>query len=240
MIEYVSQKLHEQVYDHIRDMIRSGVYKQDDLLPGENELARQMGVSRVTVRTALRQLSEEGIIQTRKGKGSVVAIDWEGLLEGGNLSEQAEEYQSTFLQSSRARKMIEPMIAMQAALTASEDDIAQMEAALENRDDELVLAPLMGRTSRLVDFHTCVWSSLHNPVLMTIWQHLSETSSVIAQLPFVPPTHRDGQKIEAWAQHRKIFEAIKNRKGEYAYLYMMEHCDWIIETYGQYFTDFLK
>ena len=91
-----------------------------------------------------------------------------------------------------------------------------------------------------VDFHTSLWACLHNPVMMRVWEELAETSGSINRLPFVAPVYRDGQKVEAQAQHQKIFGAVKSRSPEYAYLYMMEHCDWIWETYGQYFKDFLK
>lgn len=240
MTQRIPQKLHEQVFDSIKDMIRSGALEQGDLLPSENKLAQQMGVSRVTVRWALKQLSEAGIIQTRKGKGSIVAVDWKGLLEQGEMHDEAEELQDTFFQSTRARRLIEPVVARQAAMLATEEDIVRLEAALEQKEEELVLAPLPGRTSGLVDFHTCVWHCLHNPVMMMIWERMAETSAVFKRLPFVPPTHRENQREEAQRQHQKIFEAIKNRSPEYAGLYMMEHCDWILDTYGQYFKDFLK
>ena len=240
MTQRIPQKLHEQVFDSIKDMIRSGALEQGDLLPSENKLAQQLGVSRVTVRWALKQLAEAGIIQTRKGKGSFVAVDWKGLLEQGQLHDEAELLQATFFQSTRARWLIEPTVARQAAMLATEEDLARMEEALLRREDEVVLAPLAGRASGRVDFHTCLWSSLHNPVMMRVWEQLAQTSGSINRLPFVAPVYRDGQKVEAQVQHQKIFDAVKSHSPEYACLYMMEHCDWIWETYGQYFKDFLK
>lgn len=240
MTQRIPQKLHEQVFDRIKDMIRSGALEQGDLLPSENKLAQQMGVSRVTVRWALKQLSEAGIIQTRKGKGSIVAVDWKGLLEQGEMRDEAEELQDIFFQSTRARRLIEPVAARQAAMLATEEDLARMEEALLRQEDEMVLAPLAGRVSGRVDFHTSLWACLRNPVMMQVWEQLCETSATINRLPFVAPVYRNGEKEEAQRQHQKIFEAIKNHSPEYAGLYMMEHCDWIGETYGQYFKDFLK
>ena len=235
-----SQKLYSQVFESIKDMIRSGALKQGDLLPGENKLAEMMGVSRVTVRQALKQLSETGIIDTRKGKGSIVVVDWKGLLEKGELHDQAEEYQSTFLMSTQARRIFEPIIARQAAASATEEDLARMEVALNCKEEELALSPLLGRTSELVDFHTCIWMSLHNSVIMKTSEQMAETSGMINRLPFVQPTHRERQKEEVQRQHYRIFEAIKRHDGDYAYLYMLEHCDWIAETYGKYFEVLLK
>ena len=228
MTQRIPQKLHEQVFDSIKDMIRSGALEQGELLPSENKLAQQLGVSRVTVRWALKQLAEAGIIQTRKGKGSIVAVDWKGLLEEGELHDQAEQLQATFFQSTRARWLIEPTVARQAALLATVEDLARMEEALLHREDELALITSAGQKN----FHTCLWACLHNPVMMRVWEELAETFGSINRLPFVAPVYRDGQKVEAQAQHQKIFDAVKSRSPEYAYLYMMEHCDWIWETYG--------
>jgi len=239
MGEIISQTLYGQVFEHMKDLIRSGALKQGDLLPGENALAQRLGVSRVTVRRALKQLSEAGIIQTHKGKGSFVAVDWRGLLEKGEMHDRVEEYQRTFLMSTQARRVIEPAIARQAAAQATPEDLARLEQVLEARDEQLVLAPLLGRPSKLVDFHSCMWECLHNPVVMRTWEQLAETSAVVNRLPIVLPTHREEQMEQARRQHRNIFEAIKRRDGEYAYLYMMVHCDWIMETYGQYFENFL-
>ena len=107
-----SQKLYDQVFERIKDKIRSGELRQGSLLPGENKLAEEMGVSRVTVRQALKQLSEAGIVETHKGKGSVVIVDWKALLDKGEHRDKAEECQATFHMSTRARRMMEPMVAV--------------------------------------------------------------------------------------------------------------------------------
>lgn len=235
-----SKKLHDQVFECIKYKIRSGEFRQGSLLPGENKLAEEMGVSRVTIRQALKQLAEAGIVETHKGKGSVVVVDWKAFLEKGEQREQAEEYQKTFYMSTQARRLMEPVIARKAALCATEEDLERMRQALNAKEDELTFAPLLWKTSELVDFHTAVWMALHNPVLMEIWEDLAKSSAVTSQLPLVAPIHRKEQKEEAKRQHWDIFSAIERHDEEYAYYYMLVHCDWIAETYGNYFEDFLK
>ena len=225
MPEILPQRLREQAFESIKDMVRSGELKQGDLLPSENRLAELLGVSRVTVRWALNQLAEAGIISTRKGKGSTVVVDWKGLLEQGELHDQAEEYQAVFLQSTQARRLIEPVVARWSAESATKEDITRMEFSLGNEEEEFVFSPLMGEVTQQMDFHTCIWISLHNTILMDTWKHLAETSRIINQLPFVPPTHRSWQKTEAWEQHRRIFDAIRGRQGDYAYFYMLDYRD---------------
>ena len=66
-------KLYEEVIRQIKDMIAQGQYAQGQRLPSEKELMEMMGVSRVTVREALRILANMGIIETQKGRGSLEA-----------------------------------------------------------------------------------------------------------------------------------------------------------------------
>ena len=127
-----SNPLYEQVFNRIKDSVRSGEYKKGDLIPSEKELMELMGVSRVTVRQALKMLSDSGIIETRKGKGSIVAVDWKSILDPGELRDQAETYWHLFEQSTLARRVIEPSIAKQAAIMATEQDIRQLEYAFEH------------------------------------------------------------------------------------------------------------
>lgn len=56
----------------LSEAIRGGTYRPGDLLPSEPELTRRFGVSRHTVRAALRSLSEKGLIVSQRGRGSIV------------------------------------------------------------------------------------------------------------------------------------------------------------------------
>ncbi len=78
-----------RVYLLIRDEISNGAFREGALLPGENRLAEQFGVSRITVRRALDALALDGMIEKRTGAGSVVlpnatetpiAADFAGLI----------------------------------------------------------------------------------------------------------------------------------------------------------------
>lgn len=61
-----------RVYLLLRDKISNGTLTEGTLLPGENRLAGEFGVSRVTVRRALDALAEDGWVEKRTGAGSVV------------------------------------------------------------------------------------------------------------------------------------------------------------------------
>lgn len=61
-----------EIYDHYREMIRSGILRQDSKLPSEGQIADKFGVSRITATHAMKQLQDEGYIHRVQGSGSYV------------------------------------------------------------------------------------------------------------------------------------------------------------------------
>ena len=69
-----SSPLYRQLILRLRNDITSGVYPVHSRFPSEQELCRTYGVSRVTVRKALAELTQEGLLIRKQGKGSFVSI----------------------------------------------------------------------------------------------------------------------------------------------------------------------
>lgn len=65
--------IYARIYDVLYELIRSGKVKPGDVIPGENTLATHFGVSRGTIRNALRYLEEDGSVIKRQGRSSEVA-----------------------------------------------------------------------------------------------------------------------------------------------------------------------
>lgn len=78
-----------KTYNQILQNIQDGLYQKDHKLPGENTLAKEMHVSRVTLRQALNLLKEDGVIVSRKGVGNFIQDDRKrvtsGLEKTGNV-----------------------------------------------------------------------------------------------------------------------------------------------------------
>lgn len=81
--------LYVETYNKILKNILDGLYNQENKLPNEIKLAKQMGVSRVTLRQALQLLQEDGVIESRKGVGNFLRNQKKyltaGLEEIGNI-----------------------------------------------------------------------------------------------------------------------------------------------------------
>lgn len=66
---------YEQVAEEIRKRIRDGIYKPQTAIPDQNTLAKEFGVSRMTIKKSLDGLSMAGLIYTRRGDGTYVLGD---------------------------------------------------------------------------------------------------------------------------------------------------------------------
>jgi len=68
----IAYPLHKAIYDHLLDSIRNGLFAPGEKLPSEFDLARELNVSRTSLREALRQLELEGYIVRKRGVGTFV------------------------------------------------------------------------------------------------------------------------------------------------------------------------
>ena len=115
-------RAHEEVVRQLRALMEREVLRTGDRLPSERELAKQFGVSRVTVRQALSVLQAMGLIESRIGNGTFARAGHKALsvtdlasalrVAQGNLTEQLE-----------LRRIIEPQVACLAAERATDADL---------------------------------------------------------------------------------------------------------------------
>lgn len=71
----MKEPMHRRIETYLRELIESNSIKSGELLPSENQLCEQFGVSRMTVRVALNKLTAYGYITKRKGLGSIVIVN---------------------------------------------------------------------------------------------------------------------------------------------------------------------
>lgn len=132
---------YQQVADQVRGIIVSGELAPGDRLPVEGQLAAAFGVSRSTVREALRVLSSQGLIHTLRGTagGSFVAEVDTGAISDfleikiGLLSGTAGITVDELLE---ARELLELPAAMLAATRRTPEHLAEMREAIERERSE--------------------------------------------------------------------------------------------------------
>ena len=224
-----SVKLYEQVAIKVKEMIISGQFQKGDLLPSEKKLIEIMGVSRITVREALKSLTEVGIITTKKGKGSIVLLDKNDLIWEEDNREVYEKYKTNFLLATETRLLLEPGFAREAALLATEEDITLL--------NEILLGSHVDNQN---NFHLTIVKILKNPLVEEIFKNVCDMEKLEFPMTLVPPNKQKTVAEEIDKQHRDIFHAIKSKNSEFAYFYMKVHLTYLKEMYDKYFDNFME
>ena len=100
------KRVYENIAEEIRRWILDGKLKAGDRLPSEEELIRQFGISRASLREAFRLLESMGLVKTILGKGRFVR---------NILREEVQRLPEALKNALIARELVEPSIAMYAA-----------------------------------------------------------------------------------------------------------------------------
>lgn len=220
------KRLYEQVVERVRGMIEDGMYRKGDLLPSEKELMEMMGVSRITVREAMRILSEAGVIQTIKGKGSFVLMGREELRDH---PDEKKSYPENFLESTQARLLLEPAAARYVATHCTEEARRAIEKNLADSTGD-----------GLQSFHLSIIQATGNQVLIRFFRELLTMEDVPPVITLVPPFRQKSVAAKLQRQHEKICAAIRDGDGEFAYFYMLEHLNFVKATYQEFFDMFYQ
>jgi len=213
------RRLYRQIADQIRALIQSREFASGARLPPERDLARQLGVSRPSVREALIALEVEGLVEVKIGSGIYV------LGPRGN-GESGTPVQATMgpFELLRARWIIESECAALAAKAAKRPQIAAIEEALQQMEtvaNDEKRQPLAG--DRL--FHLRIAEATGNGALVAVVKMLWEErmGPLFAQLEhhYDSPSHW----ARAIAEHRLVLDAIARRDVPGARAAMQRHLD---------------
>src|SRR2546430_8407164 len=195
------RRLSRQIADQIRSLIRAGEFTAGSRLPPERDLARQLGVSRPSVREALIALEVEGLVEVRIGSGIYV----QNPSRNGGESEQQQALAGPF-ELLRARSVIEGECAALAAKSAKRAQVAAIEDALEMMKKEMEGEKQPLNADRL--FHLRVAEGTGNGALVQVVKMLWEerTGPLYKQLEH----HYDSPELweAALAEHRVVAKAI--------------------------------
>ncbi|MDR7543004.1 MAG: FadR/GntR family transcriptional regulator [Armatimonadota bacterium] len=215
-------RVYEEVAQRIRELIISRALKPGDRLPAERDLAVALGVSRASVRDAIRTLEAAGLVEPRQGDGTLVQQPSTDSLMAPLAT--ALLVRSDLLADLLAvRKMIEPPIARKAAVHATPDEVRQMDAILARQAARVEAGELAVEEDTA--FHDAIARASRNQVVLKV-------AGVLMDL--MRESRRRALQIRGRPQrslrgHRRILEAIRRRDGEAAYRAMLDHLDQIEE-----------
>jgi GntR family transcriptional repressor for pyruvate dehydrogenase complex len=213
---------YEQVADQIHQLIARGTLKPDDRLPAERELAQQFGVSRSSLRDAIRTLEVMGVVESRHGAGTVVRdLTTDSLVVPlSNVLLRKREMVAELLD---VRRIIEPALAARAAVRASEQQIRELHEILRRQREKI------RRGEECIEedsaFHYAITIAANNAVVIKVMDVLMdllrESRSRALQVP--------GRVERSYAGHRRILRAIEKRDPDGAEKAVKQHLSEIEE-----------
>jgi GntR family transcriptional repressor for pyruvate dehydrogenase complex len=210
------RRLYRQIADQIRTLIRSGEFSVGARLPPERDLARQLGVSRPSVREALIALEVEGLVEVRIGSGIYVL----NAMRNGDGNPEHQALAGPF-ELLRARLVVEGECAALAAKSARKAQIAAIDESLELMQKEMEGETPAVNADRL--FHLRVAEGTGNGALVQVVRMLWEdrTGPLYKQLEH----HYDSPQLwdAALAEHRAVVKAIAERDPAAARAAMQRH-----------------
>ncbi len=211
-----SRRLYRQIADQIAALIDSGEYKPGSRLPPERDLAKQLGVSRPSVREALIALEVEGYVEVRVGSGVYVL---------GRRAPAAAPLpaDSGPFELIKARWIIESECAALAARSATKAQVRAIEEALDAmaRDKDQGTMPLHNDR----EFHLRVAEASGNSALVLVVQTLWDQRTGPLFLRLEHHFDTPGLWEVAIREHREVLQAIVKKDASAARAAMRRHMD---------------
>ena len=206
----VTRHVADDVVDRLVTAVALGLYVTGQQLPTERELAAMLSVSRTSVREALKQLTETGYLEVRRGRngGYFVLADW-GPSSAEHVRRQLVANWREFEQIFDARTLIEPLIARTAATRRTTSDIDAMKAALE----AYLNAPDREASRRAdSDLHLAIAEATHNSILVACSVDLRTRISLnLGAEPYTEEVRRIAK-----VQHQQLVAAVSEGRADEA------------------------
>ena len=218
-----AETLSRRITRELIGSIIQGHYGPGDLLPTEEELCQQLGVSRSVVREATKAVTILGMVRSRQGRGTEVLPDenWNEfapeVIEARSDLQTVDEFLVHLLE---LRRIIEVEAAGLAARRADAEAIATMVsliAAMEDADDVEAFARLDVR------FHDLILAATSNRPLRSLLRMIEP--ALLAARTVSLTTRRAGLRRSA-KEHRMIADAIRERSATRARRAMTTHLSW--------------
>jgi GntR family transcriptional regulator, transcriptional repressor for pyruvate dehydrogenase complex len=216
-------RLYELIVDQVLEGIRSGAFPPGSALPPERLLAVRFGVSRSSVREAVRVLEHAGVVDVRTGSGTYVTAA--ALAKNTLVRVKAVEIgEHSPLDVIIVRRALEPVSALLAARNRSHRDLANITGA--NDEYSRVVTASKDPTEADIRFHMAIGTASKNSLLAA----LIEQSVEVMHEPFwrsvaLRSLKDSARALRSMKQHQRILESIRAADEVAASKAMNEHLE---------------
>ena len=220
----------DEAIEKIKAMIVSGELGPGDRLPKEADLADRLGLSRNSLREAVKALSLIHVLDVRQGDGTYVTTLEPNLLLDA-LAFMVDFHQDdSVLQFFEVRRILEPAATAMAATSMSDEDIAGLRAVLDELGDDPSVEVLVAND---LEFHRRIAAGSGNTVLCSLIEGLSGST---ARARIWRGLTQEGAVTRTREQHAAICEAIEARQPDVARAWATVHVagveEWLRSTLG--------
>ncbi|CAN7405894.1 HTH-type transcriptional repressor NanR [Brucella sp. NBRC 12952] len=218
----VRRKLSDEVFDRLENMITSGELTPGDEMPSERVLMERFGVGRPAIREAMQSLAKMGLVSISHGeRAKVLKLTARSILQQVDPTAKIMLAQSmdTLEHLKSARIFFERGIAREAALKASDKDVAELRAIVERQRDSLGDADAF--ISADMEFHIRIAKISGNPIFVAV------SESMLAWLREYH-THMliwTGKEKYTLVEHEEIVDKLAVKDADGAEAAMLNHLE---------------
>jgi GntR family transcriptional repressor for pyruvate dehydrogenase complex len=221
-----SEKLSQAVVRQIEQLILRGILRPGERLPSERELAERLQVSRPSLRDAVSQLQETGLLATKPGAGIYVA-DVLGSAFAPALIELFARHDEAVFDYLSFRRDMEGLAAERAAKQASDTDLAVIAAIFTKMETAHVKKSAEEEAQLDAQFHMAISEASHNVVMLHMMRSMYDLLQggvfYNRQVMFSQRTSRS----VLLEQHRAINDGLQNRDPTAARIAVEAHLDYV-------------
>lgn len=207
--------LSEQTASQIMDMILvEKRFQTGDKLPNELELAQELGISRVTLREAIRILCTRGLVEIQRGRGTFVTANSNAMADLSPLGNLAVSNRDLL----EIRMMTEPAVAYYAARRATNEEKRRIRD-LSDKIEHIITNDRDNIQERLrleQDFHNAIASASHNPFM-------NQLLPIMNKSIYNDVIHAEESVTYSMQDHREIVHFIETGNAEGAKAAMKMH-----------------
>lgn len=210
----------EHVAQQLLERIIAAKLKPGSSFATEAELLSQFNVSRPTLRESLKFLESQGVLERRPGPGGGIIVTQPSIdLLAHSLSVFLRLREVPFVTVIKAREVIEPALAYEAAINGSEEDFGELEASIVRMKalDAQSNQEAFIEENRV--FHSIIARASGNKVLEVFWH----TISILAHGEHHGIRYSVGNQKHVVKAHQRILEACRSRDGNAAAAAMEDH-----------------
>lgn len=221
-------KAYDQVIEVIKDKIKRGKIKKGDKLPSEREMAESLGLSRASVREALRALEVIGLIESIQGAGNYIRTNFDNsLIEPLSLMFMLQE--SSVKEMYDLRETLELQCVKLSARYIEENELGLLTAIL----NRMYLAKTEEESLELdIEFHYLIAKTSRNMLLINVLEVLSQLMDEFIRKSRMQILHEGNTRENLLEIHENLLRALKCREEVKASQAMKEHFDLIRKAYG--------